>query len=465
MPLTSLWHVACEELAARTPLDLAARHDPQTRAAFAAAYNQLASLARPARRHTLRRLGVSLAGAALLLALGRVPAALAATITVNGDGTGGTCALADAITAANTDAPSGNCPAGSGTDTIDLQTNVGLTTALPEVTTAVRLEGNSHTIGRISGNLSILRLSSSGYLVVRHVTLSGGSTSTMGGGIDNEGGRLTVQYSTITGSTAYAAGGIYVKARGSAIIQHSAIIGNQGLFAGGIHSVGTLTVENSTIAGNSADYYGGGLMNDGTLTVLNSTISGNFSSTDGGGIWSSRSTVLLDHATITGNSSPLSGGLYGGASVTVRNSIIALQTAGVDCSGAQVTQGYNIDSDSSCGFSGTGDRQGATALQLVLGSLGANGGPTQTIPLGSSSVAIDQIPKGTNGCVGGVSIDQRRAVRAGQVVVGDHRGGLACDVGAFEYDALQGPTAVTLAQLQGHSLAWWQRIAGWLGLR
>ena len=47
--------------------------------------------------------------------------------------------------------------------------------------------------------------------------------------------------------------------------------------------MGTLTVTDSTIDNNSAEFGGGGIYNAGTLTVTNSTIAGN-SAGDGGGI-------------------------------------------------------------------------------------------------------------------------------------------------------------------------------------
>jgi len=49
----------------------------------------------------------------------------------------------------------------------------------------------------------------------------------------------------------------------------------------------------------------------------------------------------------------------------------------------------------------------------------------------SGSPAIDYIPDGVNGCVGGVTTDQRGGIRDG----GTHRGGSACDIGAYEFDA------------------------------
>lgn len=72
--------------------------------------------------------------AALLLA---ASTAQAATITVDGT----VCTLADAITAANTDVAVGGCVAGSGVDTIILQQDVLLAAKLPEITSAIIIEG------------------------------------------------------------------------------------------------------------------------------------------------------------------------------------------------------------------------------------------------------------------------------------------------------------------------------------
>ena len=81
---------------------------------FAVYAIQLRALPRRVRRALRRQWGPSLAGMALLLALGPQPVP-AATITV-----GGPCTLVAAIRAANTDTARGGCPAGSGADTIVL---------------------------------------------------------------------------------------------------------------------------------------------------------------------------------------------------------------------------------------------------------------------------------------------------------------------------------------------------------
>src|SRR5215207_3768773 len=87
------------------------QQEPDLLPRFVAHYQQLKALRRRVRRSLQRQWKRSLAGVALLLALGQAPL-LAATINV-----GGTCTLVRAINAANSDTTaSGHCTKGSGAD-------------------------------------------------------------------------------------------------------------------------------------------------------------------------------------------------------------------------------------------------------------------------------------------------------------------------------------------------------------
>jgi hypothetical protein len=113
--LLSAWQ---DELQATRNLSLKqqlSHREGELRPRFAAHYQQLRALRRRVRRSLQRQWKRSLAGVALLLALGQAPA-LAATLNV-----GGTCTLIRAIVAANNNTTaSGNCRKGSGADTIVL---------------------------------------------------------------------------------------------------------------------------------------------------------------------------------------------------------------------------------------------------------------------------------------------------------------------------------------------------------
>ena len=76
---------------------------------------------------------------------------------------------------------------------------------------------------------------------------------------------------------------------------------------GGIYSPNALTLANSTIIGNSANY-GAGLFNTGQLVVTNSTFSGNLSTVDGGGLNNNIGTASIANSTFSGNAATRSGG-------------------------------------------------------------------------------------------------------------------------------------------------------------
>ena len=96
--------------------------EPELLPEFTRHYQQLTALSRQVRRRLQRQSRRSLAGIALLLALGMQPA-LAATINV-----GGNCTLIRAINAAKSDTTAGgNCMQGSGADRIVLPSNSPIT--------------------------------------------------------------------------------------------------------------------------------------------------------------------------------------------------------------------------------------------------------------------------------------------------------------------------------------------------
>ncbi len=218
--------------------------------------------------------------------------------------------------------------------------------------------------------------------------------SGFGSGIFNEGGgALIVRGTTVSGNRS-GGSGIYNNG-GTLTVTDSTLTGNEGEGGGITNQYGTVTITNTTITGNDG-YWGGGIRNDsGTLTVTSTTISGN---------------------TVTGPGSGGIGNSYG--TVTVSNSIVANHAAGNDCfnfEGAFVSSGHNIESGTSCGFTGTGDLQNTNPL---LDALADNGGPTQTMALLSGSPAQD-----SGACLQGT--DQRGIVRPQ---------GTRCDIGAYEID-------------------------------
>lgn len=187
---------------------------------------------------------------------------------------------------------------------------------------------------------------------------------------------------------------------------------------------GTVTIQSSTISGNSADSDGGGIFNFGslaTVTITNSTISGNStggaSGNNGGGIWNN-GTVNASFVTIAKNSASGQGGgifIFVGT-VNIKNSIVGNNTGGADCSGSINDIGGNYDSDGSC-FGMPGDA-------IFLGPLRNNGGPTQTHALLAGD-PLDGAADCTDVSNNQVNADQRGSPRPRPV-------GGQCDAGAYE---------------------------------
>ena len=241
-----------------------------------------------------------------------------------------------------------------------------------------------------------------------------------------DGGALYIDTATITGSsfdsnaasnivssgpTSGLGGAIFasqtVTLGGSTLKGNTATGGGGGVFAWG-----SVTATSSTFAENSAGYYGGAL-NTGTLVLANSTLYANAGGF-GGAVAAHSATVT--NATFSENTAATGGALYVDTA-GVTNSIFAHSPA-PNCTGAITSAGGNFSSDSSCGTP-------AVALAVLhLGSLGANGGPTQTFGLLAGSVAIDAGLDAACAASGVNGLDQRGTSRP----QGSH-----CDSGAFEY--------------------------------
>jgi len=291
-----------------------------------------------------------------------------------------------------------------------------------------------------------------------------------GGGLYVNGGTVTLEKSTFSGNTTgeggfdasfgYAGNGgaIYVNTGATAILKNSTLNANKtgtdlgfsgsanaGDGAGVFANSGTLIMRNCTFTDNTTGTGGekggegskggegaGIFMNTGGSAKLkNCTISGNTtgkSGGEGGGIYANGGTLTLENSTVTANPSASGGGMYvlGGATVSLRNSILAGNTAsdsGPDCHGTFTSQDYNLVGDtSSCFFTAQANDLKNVSPGLV--GLGNNGGPTFTHALQSGSPGIDA----------GACSDMD-----GSPFASDQRGyfsaDLACDIGAFEFQA------------------------------
>ena len=265
------------------------------------------------------------------------------------------------------------------------------------------------------------------------ITLTAGSLALTGtGGTIAIGGPAA----GVTVSGGGTAGVFQVGAGASATFSGLTISGGSAAVGGGLYNLGTTTLTDCTIAGNSATGNGGGLVNRGVLNLVECTVSGNTAGSGGGGMFNN-SQASLTACTISGNTagSPGGGGLYEGVSgsdgATLGDTIVA-GNAGIGGSAGDiggpdagnVTGTFNL-----IGTGGSGGITGGTGGDIVLASLaglglaplGNYGGPTPTIALLPGCLAIDA---GSNNLIpSGINTDQRGQPR---VVNG------SVDIGAFE---------------------------------
>ncbi len=354
-------------------------------------------------RTILVRLGlVSLMLAGLLAAapMGTARAASTWTVTKTADTSDGTCdsdcSLREAIAAAS-----------SGDTIVFTSTLSGGTITL------------SSTLAPAT-NVTI-----DGSALASPVTISGGTTVrvfSIGSGVSVALNGLKINNGTVTG-----AGGAISNA-GTLSVTNSTFFNNRASTNGGaIYNTGTLTVTGSTFLTNTATSgSGGAIYNTGSLTLTNDTFNqSRAASGSGGAVYNSGSTLVLNNNTFYGGraASGSGGGIYNAAAagtLTIHNTIVTGSLAGGNCAGSMsaFSGANNLANDATCGSSFT------NSASINLGTFGSNGGSTQTIPLLSSSVALNA----GSGCE---ATDQRGVSRPQ---------GSACDIGAYEQ---QLPTAVT----------------------
>ncbi|MEP4077702.1 choice-of-anchor Q domain-containing protein [Haloferula sp.] len=191
-------------------------------------------------------------------------------------------------------------------------------------------------------------LNSGGNLILQNSTVSNSTSgANSGGAIFSNGGSLTLTDSNITGnSNSSSGGGLYYTGAGNIMVRDSTITGNSAGTGGGIYNVsGVLTVDDSTVSGNTATGSGGGiLLSSGTTTINNSIISGNTATTNGGGIFTVTGSLTLNQSTISGNATDSrGGGIYSDTNLTGTNTTLSHCTATENTAALGGGAIYNFD--------------------------------------------------------------------------------------------------------------------------
>ncbi|WP_203887803.1 hypothetical protein [Planotetraspora kaengkrachanensis] len=201
--------------------------------------------------------------------------------------------------------------------------------ALPIITGDVTLVGGLNTTIRrdpAAPGFRILEVASGATLRVRNVSILGGSTSGLGGGIQNAG-TVVLEHTILAGNRAMNGGAFANLAGATAMISHSVLKENTAASVGGgaaINFAGTLTLSDVILTRNSAPINGGALNTQpgGVSNLVKSIVRNNTSGSPGGGI-SNLGTLNLDGTVVGQNRGSGGGGIAtANANVTLRNSIV-----------------------------------------------------------------------------------------------------------------------------------------------
>lgn len=272
-------------------------------------------------------------------------------------------------------------------------------------------------------------------VIIQNSTVSN-NTAEVGGAFNITRSTLNVIESTVSGNRTYERGGAFYISRGAIVtVDRSTISGN-------------IARNESGSGGRGAAFFVTGIQNSdeaAEVLIINSTISGNetgngVNSGTAGGMYVDQfgaKNIDIINSTITNNTGWSIGGVlvYGGI-VNIANTIIANQGAGDDCQvfdqgGAPfafTSLGYNLESETSCGFTETGDLQNSDPL---LGPLQDNGGPVFTHAItGPLSPAVNN---GSNSLYTSEGGDLANDTDAnGNDRVYDFGSGGIIDIGSFE---------------------------------
>ena len=335
-------------------------------------------------------------------------------------------------------------------------------------------EGGATVVGSSNPNPGepVFTISQGSTVTISNATISNGTPSYPqfpgGGGVLNNGRAYLTDDTITNNATLTAGGGVYNSATGTVVMMDDTISRNEAgddfspypftSGGGGIYSKGTLTLEDSTVAGN-VDFSdpGAGIYADGSADLLNDTISGNSiglngnpaATNVGGGIYNASGPMYVVATTIAGDNQAVTGsGIATAASslTYVSASIIAdnLQVGMCDIGGNWVDQGWNMFGDygdTTCTVTNSTSVQNTNPDLGYLENNGGQGSPqptfTQEPQAGNpESPAINKIPPNTSvvspfsgymlcPSSGGTGTDQRGAPRPGS-------GYSKCTIGSVE---------------------------------
>lgn len=316
----------------------------------------------------------------LVLFFFAIPSQASTTINVNSTDdavnfTDGKCTLREAIIIANTDAALGSapgeCPAGSGADTIILPAGTyTLTRSGPpddnsysgdlDITQTVTIQGHgpADTIIHQSVAERVLEIFTPATVTLLNLTIDHGNDTICGGGggIFNHSNLILMNVKITSNYSICAGGGLLNAYAASADLTSVSFISNTGVMTGGaIYNVGTLTFTRGLLSYDHAGFgagianevwgsttvissvimaenanFGGGIYNLSRLSIFGSSVNSNYAYGGvGGGILNETdANVWLTNVTLSSNLAisdtlGVGGGLFASGDVTLTNVTVA----------------------------------------------------------------------------------------------------------------------------------------------
>lgn len=291
--------------------------------------------------------------------------------------------------------------------------------------------------GGYGGGLDVNQLTLVNSIVAGNIAWGGEEWADLGGGF---GGGVNMNHGTIIGST--ISGNMATDGWDS--MNYGIPVPGVG---GGVWASGNVTIANSTISGNEANYGGGVYIGGvGNVSLVHTTVTGNHAEVDtegshgyydstggkGGGIFLN---VLYHFDESSCGTTTLRGVILSGNSTDDTGREMWVDGASSSCTPTVNANAFNLFGRSGnsgvIGFTpGANDIIPTVGLNAILSPLADNGGPTQTHALPANSPALDVAPNASCTAAPVNGVDQR-----GQPRNANGKGGASaneCDAGSFE---------------------------------
>ena len=184
---------------------------------------------------------------------------------------------------------------------------------IPTTSQGVAIEGPGGGLVTISGGgaIQVIDVPTGATATLEGINITDGKAR-LGGGIGNLG-TLTLININLEGNSAVSEGGGVYSVGTIKGITGGTISNNSASFGGGVFSVGSLNLTDATVKNNTASNNGGGVAysasshGSGSLVMTGTTFSGN-SANEGGGLFVGSGAVTISGSTLTGNSATFADG-------------------------------------------------------------------------------------------------------------------------------------------------------------